>query len=155
MMIKLKPCVRNHSQEAFSQVEAVVGMAVLGTFIVAAYASISSWFSAVEATRENLRATQILMEKMETVRLYNWNQLTVSNVPPYTKTFIEYYDYKNKSGFPYLVTVSVDPISLGTTYDDSLCEVTATAAWTNTVPRSRTVRTLVSRHGMQNTFISK
>ena len=57
---------------AFSMIEILVAMVVLGIMFVSLYSGFSSGFAVVQLARENLRATQILQEKMETIRLYTW-----------------------------------------------------------------------------------
>ncbi|MBI3850607.1 MAG: prepilin-type N-terminal cleavage/methylation domain-containing protein [Verrucomicrobia bacterium] len=74
---------------AFSLVEVMVGVLVLGIVLISLYAGFGSGFLVMQVTRENLRATQILMQRMETIRLYTWAQLHDTNYFPLT--FIESY----------------------------------------------------------------
>src|SRR5262252_1908972 len=69
---------------AFSFAEVMVGVAMLGAPIIGVYAGIAHCFNIVQRARENLRATQILQDKTETLRLYTWEQL--SNAIPSTFT---------------------------------------------------------------------
>src|SRR3954471_23888918 len=68
---------KGHS--GFTLVEAVMGLAVAAFVLVSLYAGITYGMSVTEVTRENLRATQIILEKFETIRLYTWDQLNGSN----------------------------------------------------------------------------
>ena len=90
-------------QIGFSLVEAMVGIGLVGIVFVSLYAGISSGITIIQSARENLRATQIIVERMETVRLCSWEQITSGTNLPIS--FIEYYYPKglgNKQGIPYL-----------------------------------------------------
>ena len=50
---------------------------LIGVISVTLYIAIAQGFAATQVARENLRATQILQEKMETIRLYGWDQINV------------------------------------------------------------------------------
>src|SRR5213593_5012735 len=66
----------------FTFVEVLVAMGALGVMVIALYAGISAGFSLIRMARENLRATQVMVEKMETVRLYNWDQICSNGYMP-------------------------------------------------------------------------
>src|SRR5512138_2789097 len=69
-------------QQATSLAEVMVGISLMGILFVSLYSGMSSGFAVTQVSRENLRATQIMMERMEGVRLFNWNQLVYSNWIP-------------------------------------------------------------------------
>src|SRR5437868_3625278 len=60
----------------FNLVEVVVAIAILGIGIVALYSSLLSGFRVAQLSREDLRATQVMVELMDTLRLYSWDQIT-------------------------------------------------------------------------------
>src|SRR5215212_9097067 len=60
---------------AFSMIEALIAMAVCGLMFVGLYGGISSSFSNIRLSRDNLRGTQVLLEKMEVIRLLTWDQI--------------------------------------------------------------------------------
>ena len=62
--------------QGFSLVEAVVGMALLGLVCMALFSGLCNSTFSVQLARENLRATQIMSEKLDTIRLYSWKQMT-------------------------------------------------------------------------------
>jgi len=101
--------------------------------------------------RENLRATQIMLEKMEAIRLYNWGQLKPGFIP--TK-FIANYDVNSgstNSGILYFGEVEIADSNTGTTYGPDMKTVTVRVAWkTGPINRSRQMRTYVCRSGVQN-----
>ena len=89
MLIRIQKSKRRSllSKMAYSMVELLVAMAVLGVMFVSLYSGFSAGFAIIELARENLRATQILQEKMETIRLYTWDQV---NTPGFIPTnFVE------------------------------------------------------------------
>ena len=82
---------QRRAQAAYSLPEAVVAVLILGTMLVSLYAGFTSGFAVVQLARENLRATQIILERMESLRLYTWSQLQDTN--NYLKpAFIEYFE---------------------------------------------------------------
>src|SRR6266446_9352543 len=76
---------------AYTLVEVIVAVLVLSLMLVSLYGGFSSGFAVVKLARENLRATQIMMQKMETIRLLKWSQLLDTNnfLQP---AFQDYYD---------------------------------------------------------------
>lgn len=138
--------------KAFSLIEAMVGMAIIGIVFVSLYAGISTGVAIIQLARENLRATQIIVERMETIRLCSWEQITSgTNLPA---SFIEYYYPKgivNKQGITYYGTLTITNANTGTSYNDNLRLIIINLYWTNgTVPRMRQMQTLVAKDGMQN-----
>src|SRR5205085_12155038 len=67
---------------AFSIIEATVGAGVFGVIFCAFCSALTSSFSVVGSARETLRATEIMAEKMDTLRLYDWSDLTNSGYMP-------------------------------------------------------------------------
>jgi len=156
MTIKLAPkrrrCV---STLAFTLVEVMVGVALLIIIGVSLFGGMSSGFAVTQASRENLRATQIILEKMEGIRLFNWYQLVYSNWIP--SSFTNYYypltSPGESHGIAYYGTMSVDPVTLNppSTYSTNMRAVSVTVNWTSAkIPRSRTLTTYVARDGIQN-----
>src|SRR2546425_10206688 len=78
-------------QRAFTFVEVVVAAFLVGLMTLSLFACFSSGFAIIQSARENLRATQIMLQRMENVRLFTWNQVldTTNYLKP---TFAEYYD---------------------------------------------------------------
>ena len=127
----------------------------LGIMTLALCGCLWSGFSLIQASRENLRATQIMMQRTEAIRLFNWAELLDTN---YLKsTFTEYYDPQTPSnpGVTYrgFVTAAV-PTNVPTAYTNSIRTITISLYWTNvarlsTVVRSRQWQTDVAKYGMQ------
>ena len=76
---------------AFSLIECLVAISVIIISFLTIFGSITFGFTVTQLSRENLRATQILLDKMEGVRLYSWTQLTNSSflTPVFTNWFYE------------------------------------------------------------------
>lgn len=56
-------------QGGFSLVEAAVALGLVALVVGALYAGMTQVIAQSQSARENLRATQILLEKLETIRL--------------------------------------------------------------------------------------
>jgi type II secretory pathway pseudopilin PulG len=149
---------------AYSLVEVVVAVFVLAIMLIALYGGFSAGFAVVQASRENLRATQILVQKMETVRLLTWRQVLDTN-KFLTPTFNDWYDpfgtNAHSSGVYYQGFISTNALpDLPASYADNMRSITVTVFWTNyshkpstnVVVRSRQMQTYVARYGMQNYF---
>lgn len=137
---------------AFTLVEALVGIIILGVVVIALCAGINSSLFAIRMARENLRATQIMLEKMEIIRLLTWEQLNSPNIMP-TK-FTALYDAKAPNGLVYKGKIDIDPVTstdLAVDYFDDLRMVTVEISWkSGNLDRSRKVMSYVSRYGLQN-----
>jgi hypothetical protein len=139
------------AENAFTLPEVLTATVVIGFMFFTLYAGISAGFAVVQLARENLRGTQILQEKLETIRLYNWDQVTNSTFIP--STFVEsfYPENASASGISYTGTVKVAASSISESYSSYLREVTVTVNWvSSSVLRSREMTTYVSRYGLQN-----
>ena len=138
-------------QSAYTLPEVMMGILIMSIMFVTLYTGFTQGFGVVQASRENLRATQILLDKMETIRLYDWDQLNNNFIPP---GFIANYDVtmaSTNAGVLYYGTVSIDPADTGTSYSDDLKLVTVRLNWkTGQIARSRDLSTYVCRTGIQN-----
>lgn len=144
------PTARVH-HHGFTLVELMVAIASVGVLFVTLYLGITQGFSVIQLARENLRATQILEERMETIRLYTWEQINTSGFIPSTFTAPFYAVGQDTSGLTYSGTLTLENANLsGATYNDTLKLVTVTVSWqSGGTARTRTMSTLVSRYGMQ------
>jgi type II secretory pathway pseudopilin PulG len=142
---------RRPGRDAFSLVEAMVGVALMGVVFVSLYVGISSGYAFAKVTRENLRATQILQEKLETIRLYTWEQLTTPGFVP-TNFFEGFYTSgTNNGGLVYTGRVEIARAPFSETYSNDLKQVTIQLTWSSgRVLRNRQMVTLTAKHGLQN-----
>jgi prepilin-type N-terminal cleavage/methylation domain-containing protein len=130
--------------------EVVFAMAIVGSIVVAVYGAITSGMSSLRMARENLRATQILVEKTEALRLYAWDQLNTNFLPSH---FIAPYDVNTTAtnGVVYIGSISLTRPAIGTSYTNDLRLVTIRVEWkTGNLQRSRELSTYVCKSGLQN-----
>jgi hypothetical protein len=134
----------------FSLVEVTVGMAVVGTSAIALFSGFTSGFFTMQMARENLRATQIMLEKTETIRLYSWDQINTAGFIP--ATFTARYDPNStNSGIIYQGQMVISPCTLNTSFSNDMRTVTVTLTWTTgALNRSRSFTTYIARNGLQN-----
>ena len=136
-------------------VEILVAVAVLGIMIVTLLASLSYGLGVIQTSREDQRATQILTQKIEAIRLCTWNQL--SNLP---SSFTETYKpsaTNSASGAIYGGTISFStPASLPAAYQNQMRLATVSVCWTNyrsggdRIVHTRQMQTQSALNGMQN-----
>jgi prepilin-type N-terminal cleavage/methylation domain-containing protein len=135
-------------KRAFTLVEVIVGAAILALTVVALYGAFSFGFSTIKVSQEDVRADQILVQKLETLRVYDWTSITNNYVPTNFTGF-----YSTNGGVTYEGSLSVAPFVATTaneTYTDSLRQVTVSVDWiSGGIPRTRSMTTLVSQYGIQ------
>src|SRR5688572_33093234 len=93
----------------FSIIEATIGMGIVGTTVATVFSGFTSGFFTMQMARENLRATQIMLERVETIRLYSWDQVTDPD-GYITPTFTASYDPdapNGETGLVYQGTVEI------------------------------------------------
>ncbi|HXJ60359.1 MAG TPA: type II secretion system protein [Verrucomicrobiae bacterium] len=141
---------RTHRAGGFSLVEVTVGMAVVGTSAIALFSGFTSGFFTMQMARENLRATQIMLEKTETIRLYSWDQINTAGFIP-TAFTAPYDPNSTNSGITYQGRMTITPCPLSTTFSNDMRAITVTLNWTTgSLNRSRSFTTYIARNGLQN-----
>jgi prepilin-type N-terminal cleavage/methylation domain-containing protein len=137
--------------EAFTLIESLVAVALVAVVLVSLYTGISNGFAFAKVTRENLRATQILQEKFETVRLYTWDQF---NTPGFVPTnFVEgfYASGTNNGGVTYTGRVVIASAPIAEAYSSQMKRVSIQLSWkSGKVVRTRQMETFTAKHGLQN-----
>ena len=149
-------------------VEIVIGMALFSVTAVSLLGGVSFGFRSAQMARQNLRATQILLEKMEVIRLYSWEQLTTSGYVPDTFTAAFESDEGSSSDsktskrtktpqgsteVSYQGTITISDPPLTENYSSKLKLVTVEVTWvTGHTKRSRKLSTLIAFNGL-NTSI--
>ena len=152
--------------QAFSLVEVLFAMAVTGIMVTALYAGLTWCLTSVRTARENLRASEVMVEKMEVIRLLTWDQIDSGSV--LFTTFTAGYstgsatskkDTTNyNGGFNYYGTITVVPpldTQLLGNYTNDMRVVQVQVYWTNQrFPHTRKISSYVSRYGIQNYAIN-
>jgi len=144
-------------RHAFTLMEVLVVVAIIGFEFVTLYLGMTQGFGIVQVARENLRATQILQEKMETIRLYTWDQITNNGFIPPTFTAAFYpagSQTNNNQGATYQGTVTISavppPLSAASYAKDMKMVVVQVSWQSGNIQRNRDMRTLVSHYGLHN-----
>ncbi len=154
---------------AFTLPEVLVSVAIIGVMFVSLYGGISSGFAVVSVSRENLRATQIMLEKMESMRLYSWSQINSNGFIP--TTFSDQLfpataasalatstssrtetstTSSSGSGVTYYGTLTMSVPDIAASYSNNMRLVVLTVNWTNgNIARTREMQTYVSANGLQ------
>ena len=148
---------RSHRGAGYTLVEVLVAVALVAVMLVTLHAGFASGFSTIQNAREDLRATQIMMQQMEAIRLCSWGQL--SNCPI---SFVEYYypaeTNINNRGAAFYGRIGVSPcdsIPDSAIYKTNICLVTITINWTNyngarPVAHRREMQTQAALCGLHN-----
>jgi prepilin-type N-terminal cleavage/methylation domain-containing protein len=157
MKIQQADCKRHCEAgvSGFTLVETLVAVSIGATMLAAFYATLASGFSMVGVTREDLRATQILLKRMETIRLCTFGE--VANIAYNPATFTDYYDPTDAStgsgGVLYhgaYTAVTPPPGSVPDSYRTNMLLVTVDVTWnTGNIPHERSMQTYVARDGIQ------
>lgn len=147
------PARKRISERGSFLLEALVGGAILAVVSISFFGAISMGFASVRLSQETVRADQILLENLETVRVYPWSSIIKPAFIPtnFTANFTPAGSGPNTaSGAVYDVGIAVVPAPMTESYSDTLRQVTVTAAWTSAgVRRVRSMTTLVSQNGIQ------
>jgi hypothetical protein len=157
--MKLKG-IKNHKegrkQGRFSIMEVTVASGVVGVMFAALLSGLTSSVTNVQFGREQNRATQIMVEKLDTIRMYRWDKMNNTYIP---SSFVERFtpsdtqQGENQETFVgpvYHGTVAIEDAGLTESYNQNLKQVTVTVHWLSgkrTVQRQMT--TFVSRYGLQ------
>ena len=139
----------------FTLIEVMVSVGVIGVLLVSLYAGLTFGFAQIQVSREEERATQILAERMEVVRLLSWDQ--VVNLPGYVpSTFTASYSVMNPTNAPsssltYTGTVVVTNAPVSENYSNDLRMMQISLSWhSHGQTHQRTMSTYASRYGLQN-----
>src|SRR6266436_3732423 len=142
------------SAAAFTLAEAMISIMVGSVMLTALYSSFTFGFGAVKLSREDLRATQILLQRLETLRLTSFSAIQAG-------TSTDYYEPSSGTngsrGAVYTIAITtnaptssdmpVQPVY----YMNKMRKITVTATWTNANQvRTRSLMTYASQAGIQS-----
>lgn len=127
----------------------MIAGSLLAFFVFSMYTAFSFGFATIKVSQESVRADQILVQKMETLRMYDWTKINSTFIPTnFSTTLIT---SNGGSGVTYNGTISIAPAPVTESYSNTLRQVTATISWVSSgVPRSRSITTFVSQNGILN-----
>ena len=145
---------------AYTLAEVVMGAMIVSVTFVSLYAGMSSGFAVTRVARENLRATQIMLERMEGIRLYNWEQLIYSNWIPtmFTNYYYPLTNAGESCGIPYTGKFTITNVTFPSpapSYANNMRLISVQVWWTNSLGtnqlvRTRQMQTYVGRIGLQS-----
>lgn len=146
---------RRKSTLGFTLVEAMVATFAAAIMMLALYACFAGGYSMIKVSREDLRATQIALERMEAIRVSPYAFLMDATKFPTTNTV--YFDEAGKSsgkgGVPYTVTFKAEALSAPkpkTQFYTNMMEVTVTVSWkSGNLQRSRSMQAYAAQRGIQ------
>ena len=145
-------CPKKHCQSATTFVDVIMAVAIIAIMAGGVIGSLTYGFYVMQMARENQRATQIMLEKVEAIRLYNWSQVTDPNFIP--TNFIDVYDPQggtNQQGVIYTGTVTKSSVPFTNSYSPYMMQLTVGVTWrTRSVNRTRSLTTYIARDGIQN-----
>ena len=154
MEIKLK---RAADRRAFTLMEVMLAVVIVGVEFVSLYVAISQGFAVVQSARENLRATQIMQEQVEIIRVLDWDKIITTPSPWSFNANFYPAGGTNNQGLTYSGTIAVTDAPVPAAYTADMRLVVVSLAWTNGanahVSRNRELRTLVSRYGLHNYYL--
>ena len=145
-----------------AMIEVIVSLGLVALVLTSLYAGVTMSFFTIDASRQDLRATQILLERMEGIRLFNWNQLVYSNMIP--ATFTNYYyplaSGNESKGITYVgnMTITNATLNPSATYQTNMQAIIVDVFWTNyhgygltkKIVSHRSMTTYSTDTGMQN-----
>lgn len=147
--MKIKPTTPR--KRAFTIAEVLMSIAIIGVVAAGLMGCFTFSLFAIRMARENQRATQIILERAEAIRCFNWDSLT--NVP--TTPVSDYYNPATQSPPIYTVQTSLGAFSPATggtpSYAANMQQLTIVVTWqTFNITRCRTNVTYIAKDGIQN-----
>ncbi len=158
---------KRHIKQGFTLIEVMISMAVVALMFVSLYAGITQGLAVIATARENMRATQIMIEKIELLRLYSWDQVKTPGYIP--NAFAERLMPSNTTnsstsassvaglatpsgvGTIFVGTIQLGAAPVNQNYTNAMRLATLTVVWTNgNVRRSRSMQTLVAEKGIHD-----
>ena len=143
-----QPGHRRCRVSAFTLVETVVATFLTAVMIPAIYAAIVAGFCIIQVTREDLRATQIILQRMEAIRLSPYKLIQDPSSYPTNST--DYFCNTNGAAYSISYNWQPGPASLPPSYRTNVVLVTVNASWlSGKVQRTRSMQSYVARYGIQ------
>jgi type II secretory pathway pseudopilin PulG len=145
---------------AFTLVETMVSVTLSAIMLSSLYACLASGLAIERVSNEDLRATQILVQRLERVRLCAFDQVTDPNYNPRTssESFNPGGAANGTGGAVYDITFTPSvpaPGTLPESYRTNMLLVTVGATWkSGEVQRSRSMQTWVARSGIETYVVA-
>ena len=152
------PARASRPETGYTLTKVLVGAATLGVVVGSLCVPLSAAFCVVQSTRQNLRATQIVMQKAEALRLFTSSQVCDANHQR-KPLFVERDDPRGVTSNPgsaqytgYLSAAGPAAGDLLNAYRANPRAVTVTLCWTNyngaqPIVHTREIQTRLARNG--------
>jgi prepilin-type N-terminal cleavage/methylation domain-containing protein len=132
-------------ERGFSLVEVMIATLILTLGVVGLYGAYSFGFATIKIAQEDLGADRIMVQRLETLRVYDWSRITNNYIPTNLTASLG-----TNGGIVYQVEMAIDPAPLTESYSNTLRQVTVSSSWdSGGVTRHRSMTTLVSQNGIQ------
>jgi prepilin-type N-terminal cleavage/methylation domain-containing protein len=150
------------AQRAFTLVETMCAAAIAAIIFLALFSGLTSGFNLTQMERENLRATQIALARMEGLRLYKWSSAQLFSPAMLPNVFTDYYYPYGMGGFStnntmYTGSVTIANVTLSpsASYSTNMQQIIVQVGWKDTFygrtnTHVRTFNTYVAKYGIQN-----
>lgn len=149
---------------AFTLIEVMIAVTMAAIVFTAVGYGLSTGFNVVQVSREQLRANQICLSRVEGIRLCRFDQTQLFNPNIVPRTFTDYFypvglgSESTNAFITYNGTVTLNTNftwSPHPSYASNLCLVTVTVTWedrnfSSTKVRTQSVTTVVCKSGVQN-----
>jgi len=133
----------------FTLIEVLMAIGIIGIVSVSLYAGLAMSFNSVQNSRLELRATHILTEKLEAIRLFNWEQVNDKDFIP--KNFTEKYQPSESQSVVYQGKVTLSDASVSGAYAGTMKKVVAEIEWVSSAGKcEKRMETFISQYGIQN-----
>src|SRR5579871_1876217 len=118
--------------KAFTLVEVILAATIIGIAAAGLMGCFTGSFFIMRMARENQRATQVLMERAEALRVFTWTQMTNGSL---SSSFTDYFDpsYTNYGGYEgvtYHGTITTNSPPFSTSYNNNLLQINLSVTWT-------------------------
>jgi Tfp pilus assembly protein PilV len=134
----------------FTLIEAIVATFVSAIVLAGVFAAMGAGFSFIQVSRENLRANQIILQRMEAIRLTPFTALATAYPPSSTDYFNPGGQATGNGGAVYTVTYNCNNAPVPIAYTNNTRRITVTATWTSgKVQHTRSMQTYATRFGIQ------
>ena len=154
MKIERNNSKRYRAVTAFTIAETMVAVAIFGIMFASFFGGLSLSLSVVKSARESLRATQIMAENMDIIRLKTFTQVKTTNYTAPFNPIPASITNAGGAGLTYTVRVIVppsSPMTEGESYKDDVKQVTLQLSWrSGKFVKTNEMRTFVSRYGLQS-----
>lgn len=142
----------NKLARGLTLIEVMMAIGVMGIMGAGVLGCVRYGLFVMQSARENQRATQIMLAKIETIRLYNWDQVNSNGFIP--TTFTDVYNPQgatNAQGAVYNGTMAISNFPLASSCATNMRQLTVTLSWlTRNIPHSSSITTYIAKDGIQN-----